>query len=429
MSPDRAPNRQARKADARTAAFAALIRFERGGGPAALLPDAGDDLAPNDRALFTTLVQGVLRHQRLLDLWIDHLRGGSVDPDARLVLRLGLLQSFILEFPEHAAVHETVNLAGLGRASAKAMAAARGFVNAILRRALRERTQLETLATQAPLAVRHSHPDFLFEKWRADRGTDQAEALMVWNNLTAGVTGRLNRLRGTPETLLETEPDAVPIIGHPDCFDFESLPNRALEAGLVYLQDPSTLMSVRLLDPQPGETVLDACAAPGGKTCHAADMMRNTGRIIATDSMPERNTLILQNTERLRIECVEVVRHDWLRDGTPEGVPGFDKILVDAPCSNTGVLRRRVDARWRLSPDAFERMPAIQLSILRAVAPLLKPNGTLVYSTCSIEPEENGKVVEAFLKQHSGWRMEESQTLFPPESHTDGAFAARLVRK
>jgi len=186
-------------------------------------------------------------------------------------------------------------------------------------------------------------------------------------------------------------------------------------------------MAVELLDPQPGETILDACAAPGGKASFMAERMRNQGRIVACDSSHFRLERMHQNLRRMQITCAEIHRIDWLTRPLPFEPGTYDRILVDAPCTNTGVIRRRVDVRWRLSPADFELMPARQRNILESVVPLLKPGGTLVYSTCSLEPEENEAVV-MWVARELGLTLVETRHQLPHRDGTDGAFAARLMK-
>ena len=199
---------------------------------------------------------------------------------------------------------------------------------------------------------------------------------------------------------------------------------RSFQQGLFYIQDPSTLLAVAELDPQPGESVLDLCAAPGGKTTYIAQRMQNRGRITAQDSQPERLELIRENCARLGVTCVEA-------SVAPGGVLAnpakkFDRILVDAPCSNTGVMRRRIDLRWRIQPEEIERLRTEQLAILTQAAPRLKPGGTLVYSTCSLEPEENTEVVKQFIAAHPQFKLEQERELLPFADAVDGAYVARM---
>ena len=200
----------------------------------------------------------------------------------------------------------------------------------------------------------------------------------------------------------------------------------SFQQGLFYVQDPSTLLAARELDPQRGESVLDLCAAPGGKLTYIAQLMGNEGRLLAHDTAPERLELIEQNCARLGVTCVQTVLPSTLN---PPPSTVFDRILIDAPCSNTGVMRRRVDLRWRIRPGEIARLRAAQGELLRQAASLLKPGGTLVYSTCSLEPEENGEVVNEFLGEHTDFRLERTRELLPFVEGVDGTYVARMVRK
>ncbi len=196
--------------------------------------------------------------------------------------------------------------------------------------------------------------------------------------------------------------------------------------GWFYIQDPSTLLAVRELNPQPGETVLDLCAAPGGKTTFIAQLMNNQGRIVAQDVSEDRLKLIRENCARLGVACVETM----LSPNSQFAIRNsqFDRILIDAPCSNTGVMRRRVDLRWRIQPDEIERLRATQLDLLHQAAARLKPGGILVYSTCSLEPEENSEVVKEFLREHKNFKLENERELLPFVDNVDGAFIAKLIQ-
>jgi 16S rRNA (cytosine967-C5)-methyltransferase len=198
------------------------------------------------------------------------------------------------------------------------------------------------------------------------------------------------------------------------------------------VQDPSTLMACDLLDPQPGETVLDACASPGGKTTYLAERMQNQGRIVACDLYDTRVERLRENLTRLGATVASAVQHDAMlppEPGSPVEPESFDRALIDAPCSNTGVLRRRVDVRWRLSEEDFLRMPAQQLALVRRVTAALKPGGTLVYSTCSLEPEENDDLVRQALAEIPELRLVETRRKLPFADGVDGAFAAKFIRE
>lgn len=376
-------------------------------------------LPPLDRAFFMETFFGVLRNLSRLDFLIGQLREDRVDPQTRAVLRLGLYQIFHMRTAPHAAVNESVELGGR----------ARGLVNAILRRALREKEALESDLAAASPAVRTSHPEFLIARWQEVFGPEATRILCEWNNEPAEVHVRANELRVTVGELLRSSPSAMPSPVHPLAIKVEQIPPSWIAMGLCYVQDPSTLLACDLLAPQPGETVLDACAAPGGKTTYIAQLMRDQGRIIACDLYDSRVTRLRENLKRLGVTIARAIRHDCMQAGPPLEPDSFDRILVDAPCSNTGVIRRRVDVRWRLTEEDFIRMPTQQLALLRRTATLLKPGGTLVYSTCSLEPEENDRLVEKVIAEVPALRFVEARRSLPFVDRIDGAFAAKFVRE
>ena len=377
------------------------------------------DLAAPDRAFVTELFYGVLRNLSLLDFWIDTLRSGHLDHETRDLLRLGLYQLFLLHTPEHAAVFETVQLA-----STKA----RSLVNGVLRSALRKRTELAAKAASQDLSVRTSHPQFLIARWAQNFGPENCAAFCDWNNQPAPIYARINRLKISVEEFLSKNAGAEPLPQSNNFVRLANIPGEALAAGHCYIQDPSTAASCLLLDPKQGERVLDACAAPGGKTAYLAELMKNDGFILACDRDQGRIRTLQDNLERLGVGIAQSAQHDWTTgDPPPNDIP-FDRILVDAPCSNTGVMRRRVDLRWRLTVKEFRRMQEEQLGILRATIPLLKPGGVLVYSTCSVEPEENEEMVRLITQEFSFLKFLEQVSLLPFRDGFDGAFAAKLIR-
>jgi 16S rRNA (cytosine967-C5)-methyltransferase len=397
-------------------------------------------LRADDRSLALELTYGVVRWQATLDWLIARKTlGRTQKPLLQILLRLGLYQLFWLDrIPDHAAVHETVELArefGFGPQT--------GFINAILRGYVREkaatRHKLEELKI-TETALGFSHPEWLCVRWANRWGAKPARQLMEWNNTPAKTYARVNTLRVEPYELLRRwreeenveydfvirewldENTAFLLKSHPP---LETL--RSFQEGWFYVQDPSTLLAVRVLDPQPAESVLDLCAAPGGKTTYVAQRMRNTGRIVAEDHLPERLDRVKENCARLGVTCVDA----QLTSDTPLSAlsaPHFDRVLVDAPCSNTGVMRRRVDLRWRLSSKEIERSSREQLKLLRRAAAEVKPGGTLVYSTCSLEPEENQNVVREFLSEHRRYTLEAERELTPFNDGVDGTYVARLVQ-
>ncbi len=380
-----------------------------------------------DHGLVQTLFYGVLRHLTRIDAIIDELKRGRMNHENRCVLRLGIFQLFHTDIPQHAAVNETVSLA-------RGM---RGVVNGILRNAQRSRAELEALAAQWPLSVAYSHPEFLISRWTANHGAEAARRLCEWDNEPPPVYVRTNRLAPDGADAEQIVTQAVDVAEKvPGKGGFHRLkggapPREWLDAGLIYVQDPSTSLACDLLNPHRQERILDACAAPGGKAALLWDRMRGTGAILATDVSPGRLETVRQNLNRLglRDRGIETAVVDWQRPvkGAIAQMPKFDAILVDVPCSNTGVIRRRVDVRWRLRPDEFVEMQRAQLAITESCLPYLKPGGRLVYSTCSLEPEENRGVVDLLLERHPDKLiLEETAESLPWRDGFDGAYAARL---
>ncbi len=390
-----------------------------------------------DRGLLQELVYGAVRWQATLDWLIARKTAGRVQkPALQILLRLALYQIFWLSrIPDHAAVNETVDLAkrsGFGAQS--------GFMNAVLRGYLREREQTERALDdlkQSDPALGYSHPKWLCERWEKRMGRDALVRLLEWNNAPPPTYARVNALRAEPNALREqwarekVEAKLVCVEWANGTLMYElksfsslaSLPS--FTSGLFYIQDPSTLLAVTELDPQPGETILDYCAAPGGKTACIAERMHNSGAVIAHDTTPDRLKLVEENCARLGVTCVRSVLPSTLNSQLPTFC---DRILIDAPCSNTGVMRRRVDLRWRIREPEISRLRATQLHLLREAAPRLKPGGTLVYSTCSLEPEENTEVVRDFLKENRAMHLQRERILTPWEHTVDGAYVARFVR-
>lgn len=399
---------------------------------------AGSRLSPPDRGLVQEIAYGAVRWQAPLDWLIARKTAGKTQKAAlQVLLRMGLYQLFWLSrVPDHAAVNETVQLAremGCGPQS--------GFVNAVLRGYLRERAETEAALLklkESDLALGYSHPAWLVERWDKRLGRASAVSLLEWNNTPPKTYARVNQLKADVNELRDqwarekVEPKLVPVDWARDSLVFElasfpplgTLPS--FVNGAFYIQDPSTLLAVAELDPQPGETILDYCAAPGGKTGFIADRMKNQGKVVAHDTTPDRLELISANSARLGTMIVEPVLPSALQARAKTDY--FDRVLVDAPCSNTGVMRRRVDLRWRIRATELERLKTTQLELLRDAFERLKPGGTLVYSTCSLEPEENSEVVQAFLKQQPGAHFQRERSLTPWAENVDGAYVAKLVK-
>lgn len=375
--------------------------------------------APN-AAFLHDIVFTSLRNLSLLDQWTDHLTGNKhLDHRTRWLLRIGLCQLILLGVPSHAAVNETVAVAGRSGA----------LINAVLRRADREQGQLLEKARTLPLAIAYSHPEFLIRRWIKTMGKAKAESLCQWNQNQAPIYVRVNRLIDGAVERMARVPGLL-AHGEEDFFECETPPREALKHGLCYVQDPSTSIAPKMLGALPGETVLDACAAPGGKTAIISQMMCNEGRLIACDSSSARLPRLRENLTRLHARNAQIMQHDFLSSAAPPfGALLFDRILLDVPCSNTGVMRRRIDVRWRLQEEEFATLAQTQRGIVESALRYLKPGGTLVYSTCSIDPEENQQLIRAVLEAHPELEMVESRLVFPPKDLMDGAYAARLVRK
>ncbi len=358
-----------------------------------VLDERRNELAlPRDRALLTNLVFGTTRMLRPLDWLIDRC-ARTVDPEIRQHLRIALFQMRYLDrIPRHAAVHEAVELA---KVHGKGVG---GFANALLRRAV-------DLPLPDDLGIRTSHPDWLIDRWRP-RFTNLNEILDA-NNTPLPISARVNPLRAPPD-LLAMGP-VIDINGDPTL-------HPGFDQGHFTVQDETFSRVAPWLEPKPGERVLDLCAAPGGKTTHLAELMQGRGEVVAVD-LPDRIGLVAKAAERLYLTNVRCVPGDGATIDFPEL---FNAILVDAPCSNTGVLSRRPDARWRLTLGDFAVNAGLQRRLLQNAARLLRPGGRLVYATCSLEPEENRLDVP-------GLRTIRDELVLPTTCHS-GGYTALCIR-
>jgi 16S rRNA (cytosine967-C5)-methyltransferase len=398
---------------------------------------ASAHLSPEDRGLCQELVYGLVRWQATLDWLISRKTGGRKQkPVLQILLRLGLYQIFWLDrIPDHAAVNETVELArqfGLPREA--------GFVNALLRGYLRESEATEAALKalkNSDLPTGYSHPEWLVTRWRQRFGDDQAVELMAWNNEPAETFARVNTLKTDAGKLIEVwreegvEYDFVPrdwltenlvfkLKKHPP---LASLPS--FKQGFFYIQDPSTLLAPDKLQCHAGQRILDLCAAPGGKVTYLAQQLQNQASIVAHDLSDERLQWVLENCRRLGVTCVDLATAN---SPLLHSTQSYDRVLIDAPCSNSGVIRRRLDLRWRIRPEEIQRLQAGQLELLRRGAAFLKPGARLVYSTCSLEREENEDVVDKFITENPTYKLLESRTLLPFKDKVDGAFVATIEK-
>jgi 16S rRNA (cytosine967-C5)-methyltransferase len=398
---------------------------------------ANHQFSSADRSLCQELVFGVVRWQKTLDWLIARKTSNRIQkPLLQELLRLGLYQIFWLDrIPNHAAVNETVEIAKRG-----GMGPQSGFVNALLRGYLREfestRQALAELKKKEPF-IGYSHPDWLVSRWSERWGLENTLNLLEWDNRPPRNFARVNTLKIDAGKLIEEwrQENVVYDFVQRDwlednlVFELKSHPPlqqlTSFQRGLFYVQDPSTLLAVNSLSPKPGERLLDLCAAPGGKTTYIGQLVGNSAKIFAHDNHPARIKILEENCRRMGISA-EVMEPATVES---QAASSFDRVLVDAPCSNTGVIRRRVDVRWRINPAEIERLSKIQISLLRTAYRLLKPGGRLVYSTCSLELEENRNVIERFLNEQKGIRQDSERELLPFKDQADGAYVAVLKKE
>jgi 16S rRNA (cytosine967-C5)-methyltransferase len=460
-----------RPAPARRCAFLVLRRvFERGAYADRALHAHAHGLSSRDRALAMRLAYGAVQRRATLDHLIEQLAArpaARLDAPTRAALRLGIYElCFTAGAPAHASVADAVELAkgaGPGRRGAA------GLVNAVLRRAAREGPSLLAELddrTPANAAVAHSHPEWVARMWWRQLGARQARALMAAGNEPAELALRVNALRTDRDSLRRRLaaatredpllPEALIVDGP---LDLHREP--AWREGQCLAQSRAAMLVAHALSPRPGERVLDLCAAPGGKSTHLAALMGDEGEVVAVERDARRARELAENARRLGAGSVRVEIADARAVGTASApvslrgarAAGFDRVLVDPPCSGLGTLQGNPDLRWRMTPERVREMAREQAAILARGAAALRPGGVLVYSTCTISPTENERLVGAFLQSHHEFALEDLgarwpqlrisqpgdegesaelagrvlQTL-PNRDHTAGFFVARLRR-
>lgn len=407
-------------------------------------------LPDRDRRFYTELVYGTLRRLNFLDWIISKLstrKVSKLDPVCLAILRLGLYQIFgMTKIPESAACNEAVKLAN--RFGNRGMAK---FINAILRSSIRQRDEftIPTLEENAVahLALTYHQQNWLIRKWIADYGLDDAVAICKYFDSIPDLCLRTNTARISRDELLKQLQDqgfeAVPAAYSPEGIYIKGTPAissiTAWQAGLAIIQDEPSQLVAHVVEPKAGEIILDVCAAPGGKTTHLAALGGSTCTVYGGDVHDHKLKLIESNSKKLGLTNVRTM----LQDGTTIGkryANKADKVLVDAPCSGLGVLRRKLDLRWRKQPSDLETLPVLQRNILNSAAQCVKVGGVLVYSTCTINDGENSAVVQAFLRDHPEFIAENAAPLchvaqegpfvqlLPQREHVDGFFIARLKR-
>lgn len=414
---------------ARLAAFNILQQVEAGAFSSVLLAAAEPELQPIDRALCHELVLGVLRRQLFLDRIIEHnskRRIESLDSAVRIALRLGLYQlRFLTRIPASAAVNESVSLVRAARLSS-----ATAFVNAVLRRAIREADYDPAADVSDPLekiAVQTSHPVWLIERWAKAFGLAEAEAFARANNVVPPTAFRVIRTRVDQEEVLSKLRTAGAMLERSEIAEdawrvsgATSVVRDLSTAGQIYLQDEASQLVPQLMNVEAGERVLDLCAAPGGKTTLMADRVGDNALIVAGDRSATRMATVIATSRLQELKAIKPVLLD-ATDRLPFKAGTFDKVLVDAPCSGTGTLRRNPEIRWRLETGDIAAFAETQKRILRQAAEVLKPGGRLIYSTCSVEPEENEEVIQEF-------KLVNSLRTWPQHQGCDGFFIAVLQK-
>jgi 16S rRNA (cytosine967-C5)-methyltransferase len=447
------PKRSELVSPARRAAFDILKQVEQEKAYASVLVGALSEsgLSQEDRALAHEIILGVLRWQRSLDYFIERYCERSLsrlDLPVLIALRVGLYQlRHLSRVPQSASVNESVNLVKRARA-----ASAAALVNAVLRKAARKLDEPAGLGIADPVeraSVELSHPRWMLERWQSAFGQLETQQLALANNRSAKTAFRINALRtSVNEALAGLKTEGVTTRESrvaPGAFLVESGPGaaliRAAQRGEIYLQDEASQLVSILLEPKGSQRVLDLCAAPGSKTSHIAVLADDQAWIVACDLHHRRLTTLRATCERLGIHSVDALAIDATSE-LPFVTNGhqFDRVLVDAPCSGTGTLRGNPEIKWRLSADDLTRLPELQLRLLERGAPAVVRGGRIVYSTCSIEQEENEEVVRRFLGNTTLFKVimpnapgglitgDGFVRTFPHRDGTDGFFAAVLER-
>ncbi|HUL45232.1 MAG TPA: 16S rRNA (cytosine(967)-C(5))-methyltransferase RsmB [Bacteroidota bacterium] len=407
------------------------------------------DITDVDKSLLAELVHGVIRWQGRLD-WIlngfTHGNFSKSEVNLRNTLRVALYQIlFLSHIPHYAAVNEAVEFAKRVRGEKYA-----SLVNAVLRNIIRSLDGIHYPKDDEDpvqyLAVYFSHPQWLVKRWYQRFDRPELEKLLSANNEVPELTLRINKLRIPPPEFLSLL-DQQKIQYQGSMYIDHFLKVRSLsgisqlnifQSGYFSIQDESAALPVLLLDPKPGERVIDLCAAPGGKTTFIAEMMLNEGVVLAVDKYENKLDLIRKSCERLGLKNVQLL----VADGIELQTEPADRVLVDAPCSGFGVLRKKPDIKWRREPEDIVRLAKQQFLLLESAGRLLKPGGVLVYSTCTSEPEENEQIIDAFLQHHPEFHTEDAGRFvnksvvtqqgfiatFPHRHHIDGSFAVRLVK-
>ncbi|MDR0532218.1 MAG: 16S rRNA (cytosine(967)-C(5))-methyltransferase RsmB [Oscillospiraceae bacterium] len=381
---------------------------------------------PADAAFCTALVCGVIERRRTLDYQLEGLLAKPVEQLPRqtlAALRMGLYQLFYMDrVPDHAAIHESVELVKRRGAGHTA-----GLVNAVLRRAQGRGLQLPEGESSRAWGVRYACPEWLCALWRESYGEETARDLLEHSFGPAEMTLRTNTLRLTAEELRAR----LGGYAHPELPESCVLPPGCsppkFGEGLFHAQDGAAQLCCKALGARPEETVLDLCAAPGGKSFTCAEMMGDRGKMIALDLYPQRLKLIEEGALRLGIGCIEARQGDATDPRTLSDIGEVDRVLCDVPCSGLGILRKKPDIREKMRSE-LDKLPKIQYAILDGGARHVRPGGFLVYATCTLNPAENEQVRERFAQEHTEFALLEERTCMPHIDQTDGFYFATFKR-
>ncbi len=398
-------------------------------------------LSQQDRALATELVYGVLRRQRTLDALIDQFakkKAHQQPNDILLALRLGIYQLRYMDaIPNSAAVNTSVDLMKKSKYSKELS----GVVNAILRKiSINQDEDPLNLPNDnemiARLGIFYSFPDWIIEFFLQQFDLDETQQLCSWFNQVPSLDIRINPLKNSRievQKLLEQEGIGSKILSKTQQGlrlqgshgSIVKLPGYC--QGLWSVQDASAQQVVHFLDPQPGEVIIDACAAPGGKSTHIAELIKDQGEVWAIDRIASRLKKLSDNAERLGLDRIKIVQGDNRQMSHFEN--SCDRLLLDVPCSGLGTLHRNLDLRWRLNQERIEQLFILQQQILSACQKWVKPQGILVYSTCTLNPKENEHMIESFLQENSDYSLLESLKLYPQRDDRDGFYMVKLQKK
>lgn len=385
-----------------------------------------DKLNVNDINFISELLYGTISWKLTIDSIIEKYSKiplHKISKWIRSILRIGIYQIvFLSKVPKSAAVNESVNLAK------KYGAKSSGFVNAILRKV--ERKDYEEMES---FSKKYSMPNWLIEEFKKDYSKEQIEQICQASNIRPKTTVRINSLKISKEEFMqelknrkieyeETAEEAFLFL------KIKNITNLDLyQKGYFTVQDISAGMTAKILNPLPGETVLDACSAPGGKTTHLAEIMKDAGRILAWDLYKHRLNMVQENAKRLGIHIIETQLRDAGKK-QEELIEKFDKILLDVPCLGIGVLKRKPDIKWQRKKEDISSIVKVQRQLLQTCSQYLRPEGYCVYSTCSILKEENENIVNQFIQENENWEIIEQHTILP-DRNQDGFFICKLFRK